>query len=75
MSLFGVASPKFLQRTFRSLQCCSFKLGYSGISLVSQWLRLLLLQGVLVQSLVGELRSHVLCCVAKIKKNKNKQKT
>ena len=42
-----------------------FKNSYSGISLVVQWLRICLaMQGMGVQSLVGELRSHMLrrCC-------------
>ena len=38
-----------------------FKLSYPGTSLVVQWLRICLaMQGTRVQSLVGELRSHIL---------------
>ena len=38
-----------------------FKLSYPGTSLVVQWLRICLaMQGTRVQSLVGELRSHML---------------
>ena len=56
-----------------SLPLICFKNLRTGTSLVVQWLRLMLpMQGVRVQSLVGELKSHMPCDVAKNYKKKKK---
>ena len=47
---------------------------YSGTSLVIQWLRLhSSTAGSWIQFLVGELRSHMLCCMAKKEEEEEKK--
>ena len=68
-----VQKHQFFSTQLSSQSNSHIKHNWIGIYLVVQWLRhsVLPLQGVWVQSLVGELRSHMQCVVAKKKKKIN----